>query len=69
MYLAFEGDGTTIKEWGYCLPECHSSEPMVACIDEPEFPVVVSTEDDIYVNYTANYTRGSNQVTFNVRSF
>lgn len=50
--------GSTITEWGECLPDCPSQEAVVACLSEPQFPRFVQDENSNLVNFTATYKEG-----------
>lgn len=49
-----------IVEWGLCNPNCPQEVAEIVCLDEPQFPdFVYDGEDDIFVNFTTEYERGS----------
>lgn len=54
-----------VLEWGDCLPDCPSEPPNTVCLEEPEFPLFADGTDHA-VNYTSNYTRGSEEITIEV---
>ena len=57
-----------VLEWGDCLDDCPSEIPNVVCLDEPIFPDFADGSNNA-VNYTANYTRGSGVVTYEVFNY
>ena len=61
-YLIFAeiDSNDNIVRWGYCLEDCPSEEPIVACREEPEFPPYVG-ENGYHMNFTTEYVKDSNE--------